>query len=74
MAWVFRLDAKGKMLWERRFMGVKGGLVSAMAILNDGTIAAAGPVQNIKPDKSKIFVMRVNIHPPQPSAPEREKD
>lgn len=74
MAWVFRLDAKGKMLWERRFMGVKGGLVSAMAILNDGTIAAAGPVQNIKPDKSKIFVMRVNIHPPPPSAPEREKE
>lgn len=72
MAWVFRLDAKGKMLWERRFMGVKGGLVSSMAILNDGTIAAAGPVQNIKPDQSKIFVMRVNIHPPPPSASGKE--
>lgn len=74
MAWVFRLDAKGKMLWERRFMGVKGGLVSSMAILNDGTIAAAGPVQNIKPERSKIFVMRVNIHPPPPAAPKREKE
>ena len=73
MAWVFRLDDHGKMLWERRFMGVKGGLVSALAILHDGSIAAAGPVQNMKPDQSKIFVMRVNIHPPPPSVPERKK-
>jgi hypothetical protein len=59
-AWIFRIDAEGRLLWERTLGGAADDAASAVVPMVDGAFVVAGSERSEGAGQSDAWVLRVN--------------